>query len=788
MASGGREPRNFFLNEAHELSPEEKRGGGRIPDYVGIEWGAKGRRLADSMDSVTRRIRASRDPLRDDKYFVVAQPVPELRKRSKAKGKPPEFDEPTNFGGGHGRTFERLGLNLLQVTDDGLAIVHAPAERLGQLAARTRRLDSLGAREQSRWATIDLFETIPLNLRVDADWLKSLGQEATDVVFELQPVLNRVEADRVLRAIADVLAEYDTERLVATGTDFSGRFWFRGKASRNTVRSIARDFFSVQAIHSPLFSNVSATGRAVARRQVRFAAPAPAPDARDLPCVAVVDLGVPSDHVQLAQYCRGRFVPQAASSIAYDDHASFVASRVVFGDWDNSDGLESAAATCSFYDVVVGDGYENRVNDKVVMDALRGVRGAAPDVRVFNLSIGDARPLGAFPDVEQREKRLLLQDLDNFAFANDALIVVAAGNSPAGVSPIHAYPSHFADPRWALGPWAAGLNTLVCGSYVKHVATGALVRVAGWPSGFSRIGPGLCDAPVPSFCAGGGNSTEAYQFQAGFGVWGLSGQGLAEDRAGTSHSAPILAREAALAMDALRHYCPPGTNPFAVTIRAFLALTASATTHDPAVRALAERTLGFGSASHLRLIHPKPGSAILFWQGIIQSPRDIVRVQLPVPSSWLEQASAPILRIAICYDPPVNDSARDTWTCRRVKAVLHTGADEHTVRAPSGAHHSYPLIVREYTKLKPYAPSGDRPAGGDMWLLELQYEEIFDYVPGMIFDPQQRVAFVAELVDGAERPVDPQPAIQGLPAAATMSRLAAVPAQVRSSVLVRSGV
>ena len=81
------------------------------------------------------------------------------------------------------------------------------------------------------------------------------------MVFELQPVLTRVEVERVLRAIAAMLL--NEERLSGTGTDFSGRRWLRGVATQHSIRSIAKDFFSVQAIHSPLYS--IAAGKAKGR-------------------------------------------------------------------------------------------------------------------------------------------------------------------------------------------------------------------------------------------------------------------------------------------------------------------------------------------------------------------------------------------------------------------------------------------------------------------------------------------------------------------------------------------
>ena len=92
------------------------------------------------------------------------------------------------------------------MTDDGRAIVHAERGRFEQLHHRAESLESLGQREQARWATIDSFDTVPLDLRVDAGWLQHFRtNELIDIIIELQPVLSRAEADLVLRAIADLL-------------------------------------------------------------------------------------------------------------------------------------------------------------------------------------------------------------------------------------------------------------------------------------------------------------------------------------------------------------------------------------------------------------------------------------------------------------------------------------------------------------------------------------------------------------------------------------------------------
>ena len=333
MAKHRVKPLTYFLNETHELSPTAKKGGGGLPKYTGISWSAKAARISGSLEALKTKVQTSRDPLKNDRYFVLAFPVPELEKLSENKRKAPTgtFKEPTDFGGDHGRVFDRLGLDLLQVTADGKALVHADKEKFDQILHRAESLDRLGPKEQSRWATIESFEVVPLELRVDTTWLQALRtDESAEIVIELQPVLSRQEADRVLRALTDLLAQRSGERLIGTGTDFSGRHWFRGKASRHSIRDIAKDFYSVQSVHSPLYSVAAAKSDTRGHGQPIRLTTTPL-DTTDLPCVAVVDLGIPNDHLRLRPYQRGRFYAQDAPRAAVGDHGSVVASRIVFG-------------------------------------------------------------------------------------------------------------------------------------------------------------------------------------------------------------------------------------------------------------------------------------------------------------------------------------------------------------------------------------------------------------------------------------------------------------------------
>ncbi|MCA9058233.1 MAG: S8 family serine peptidase, partial [Planctomycetaceae bacterium] len=407
-----------------------------------------------------------------------------------------------------------------------------------------------------------------------------------------------------------------------------------------------------------------------------------------------------------------------------------------------------------------------------------------PDVRVFNLSFSNHQPLNEMADVPRRERLRLMRDLDNFIFANDVIVVAAAGNSDSGFQPAKPYPDHIDEPGWRLGSWTAGFNVHVCGSFVKDLHPNGLVQRIGWPSPFTRVGPGIANSPVPDFSAPGGNWNSQYNFAPGLGVISMNPQGMWEDRSGTSLAVPILAREAAKTLHHLQQYvCQSGSRPFGVTVRAFLTLTAESSTSDVQVKELAARTLGYGVASVLRLRQPKADSAVVIWQGEMNGPKDLVRVNIPVPHVWLHLCDEPRLRLVACWDTPVNDAVSGLWACRAVRVHLRPGPDAKAIRPVRGpSHPSYPVLDRTY-KLNSMQST---PISGDNWLVDLSYDEIAEYFAPMDFTPSQRIGLAIELFDAGESQASPQPALQAMSNVQTMTHLSQIATPVRQPVVIRA--
>jgi hypothetical protein len=773
------EPRHFYLNEQHELTREEREGGGSLLKLAPIDWSKKQATITTSLLKTKSAIENSTDPLRQQRYFLLARPEPSIRKLSTNKQKAPtgEFDEVVDYAGRDAKALGRLGLDVVNVTDAG-AIVHATPEKFQRLQTLSAHLTDVGPAEQARWAMLSAFDVIPETLRADKEWLTYLSPDKEhEAIIELQPLLTRSEGNIVLTSIAERLRRPQNEAIIGSGADFSGRAWVRVRLRLQTILNIIRGYFSIQSVHGPLASAFVASKGATAAVSPAMLS---VTSASSLPTVGVVDAGVPANHPQLETLRRGTYVdPDSMGMLG--EHGTFVASRVVYG--DPRDPInDKPHPTCRFLDVIVSRD-AGSAEDKIISRAVNTAAANYSDVRIFNLSLGDYRAFDSYPQVERSERLLLTQDLDNVIFARDIIVVVAAGNSAPGVIPSATYPDHWQDPSWKLGNWALGFNTLTCGSYVRHwTLLGGIATVPYAPSPFSKIGFGLANSRVPDFSAHGGNASPSYSWTSGLGVYGLSSAGLWEDKSGTSFAAPLLARECAFSLQALQTVCSPGSKPFGVTVKALLALTAISHPLPQPLQELARLTLGYGEANSVSVSKAEQNTAIFVWQGVIMDKTDRSKVVFPIPMEWINAAGDPVCEVAVAWDTPVNAAFPNVYGCRHVVIRLRPVETGKAVHPSRGPHTTYPLRIRTYA-LKQFIEK--ESLTDDLWTIELSYDEICEYPPAQTFIPEQRVAFALRLRDRNEQ-VSPQEYIQKHVLASTMTRLSAALISTQVPVTVKS--
>jgi len=771
MPPSSSKPKNYFLNESHELSVEEKSGGGRHVEYPGINWPQKAQRLHSSLERVTHRTSESRDPLSRRRYYLIADPSAQIIKASKAKDAVRgQKLEAVVFSGEQSKFFERIGLDLIEVHHpSGVATVHATPERMEQLLNKTSQLAQLGAREQARFVAFESFEWLSAKWKFDQEWLDEIGQKTAEGYIKLQPLISEIEADLVIRALEQTFRGQTGVTLRGKGRSYLGRYFIRATVNAQMIKKLADDFTSIQSIHPPILAFTASIPPEVGTA-TKPSPPSLSGSPKTLPCVAVVDTAVPQEHDWLKSYRRGIVTGLNCSNTENDNHGSMVASRVVFGDADLSNSATPPQATCRFLEVRVGTGKEGKILSESVSSALAAAISAAPDVRVFNLSFDGDRRLDDLPAKQRAETLKHIEEIDNFAFDQDVLLVVAAGNAQQGLVPSPGYPLHFDNPGWELHSYPRAFNALTCGGVAGRLSAGGLASEVDAPSPFTRVGPGFANSPKPDFCASAGNSNLDYRPLPNSGVWGYSALGDAREDFGTSFAAPLLAREAAFVFEELRPKCPGDSRPFACAVKAILALTADdvAKKLSDGLQPLAKRTLGFGRASAMRFQKPIQHRARFIWQGVIAHDDDVVRVQLPIPAAWIAEAASPQLQICVAWDAPVCAAAENQWSCRDVKITIRPGPEAAALRGSHGKVQGYPLFKRIWKLDK---AREKKTVEGNFWVLEFSYSQAAAYAAGHIVPTSQRVAFAAEIWDEAETPLEPHSFVQSLPIASTLIRL-----------------
>ncbi len=788
-------PRLYFLNERHQLAPTTEDGGSQ-PKPVVKEWHSHGKHLQSNIASFRQARKASPDPTAHRRLYILAEGPKSLEKISDSKkAEGGKLENKINLAGKQSQEISRLGFDLLATTSEGKAIVHATDERIEQMAQSLARLEELRTRDKNRWAHIETLSEIPKEYKTSLKWWGSPSMGTLlRATIDLQPFLTRAEVEMVIKAIRSRLQ--DGEKLNRAGMEFSGRSWFSGVLLAKTVVDLAAKFQAIFSVHPPLVAIAAAPPKRPSAKtsSPRSSRQTPQFDFHALPCVAVLDTGVPSEHLLLAPYRRPGYArPDGTSGEVQDAHGSLVASRIVFGDFEHNPDMSKDAliGDCSFFDVRVGNGQseggDSHIDPEAINQAVGIVTGTAPDIRVFNLSIDSKWPLESFEGSHRDAWLRRLEDLDNRAFSEDILFVVAAGNSRAGLVPEPPYPHHFDLPQWRLGAWSRCFNALTCGGASHQNPSDAVAKEDGAPCPFTRAGPGFARSPKPDIAASAGNCGPDYNYQAGtgMGVWCCNDSGLWEDHAGTSFAAPLVSREAARTFTFLQRKCDTGARPFAALVKAVLALHAKRPIDlSRAVEKLAEKTLGYGEVKFEDIESPNSRRAVFLWQGIIGDEGEILNVELPLPGTWVQSAAKPVLRLIVSWDTPVHHAAEHVWACRKVLPTMRPAGNmdalQFKIRTPSG----YPLVEKRFEL------HGDdvrrNLQNRDNCLLELKYttQEMAPY-PGLLeFSPQQRVAIAYELFDESEKPVSPHPHIQHLPIAidGTLNRLSTLVPSARQAV------
>lgn len=398
------------------------------------------------------------------------------------------------------------------------------------------------------------------------------------------------------------------------------------------------------------------------------------PPNEDAPIVGVIDSGVRSAHPLLAPA-----VLDAVSISPYPDgsdgdgHGTLVASLALYGSLDrpvrDREPLKAAGRLVS---VKVLDDLLGFADDRLwESDLLRALEIAADaGARIINVSIGDERR----PYRPDRATPLAVA-LDDFSRTRGVVLVVSAGNYRLSAYPDRedlgsTYLLHQLEDRASglLDPATSALSLTVGAlcpddhqgfrphpDNVHRLPAGG----QGWPSPYTRLGPGAANMVKPELALPGGApehepATGRLHPARHRGVLGAAG---AADRilnigVGTSFAAPVAAHCAVRALAASPDLTPEGVRALV------LASLLDDGVADPiegltpaAKRDKYQRLRGYGRPDPDRAAASTAHRTVLIGERVL--PLDHVHLYtVPIPSSFFDTGGWREVTVALAFSPP----------------------------------------------------------------------------------------------------------------------------------------
>jgi len=142
-----------------------------------------------------------------------------------------------------------------------------------------------------------------------------------------------------------------------------------------------------------------------------------------------------------------------------------------------------------------------------------------------------------------------------------------------------------------------------------------------------------------------------------------------------------------------------------------------------------------------------------------------------------------MLRLVTAADVPVDSAAVGIWASRKIVSSLRPHPEERAIRGKRrNSNEAYPLSTKVYN----LSGQKNKVSFGDIWTLEISYEQIADYLPTMSFTSQQRVSIAAELYDATAAGLSPQATLQSMAFTQTMTNLSVSSVASQTPVMLRT--
>lgn len=428
------------------------------------------------------------------------------------------------------------------------------------------------------------------------------------------------------------------------------------------------------------------------------------PDPSD-PAIIVLDSGILSGH-PLLENGVGDVVSLLPEHDGIDDvgHGTKVAGIALYGDikkcadekcfhphiW-----ILSAKVMFAKTDPDTGEIYadydERTLLESQIRQAILSLIDRYKNVRVVNISFGNA----ASCIFRGKQQFPLAAFIDELAHEYDLIFVISTGNLHVAPYP-ERYPHYLCDDNEKnkiIDP-ASSIYALTVGSitqdYISYTAETRLIPHEGYPSPFTRTGPGLNGMIKPELVETGGtypyNGLESSFMEiAQTGIFVLNPKWVAESNllttdCGTSFSAPKVA-------NALARLCKKYPNYTSNTIKALLLASAripddrpAPLNVDPHGYGLSTKEIeqlynvyGFGQPSLTCAEDSESNNVLLFAENKIKI-RGVHYYYLYLPDTFLEVEGEREISVSLVYNPPVRRT-RMGYVGTRMEFTLYRNTD-----------------------------------------------------------------------------------------------------------------
>ena len=549
------------------------------------------------------------------------------------------------------------GLEVVTLSDrsDNVATAKIGRDQFGELEGRILRYATEAANPfRSYLSILDDIVAVPASEKLDP---RLLTDDATKFRATIQVFAGLRERERaaVLVSIRNRLTEMGASAVRADGF-LNGEAAVSANATPSMLRTVAQDYVSVKRIApSQLYYIADATPVRPIPPNVTVARPASSV------VVAVVDSGI-NDRCSVMTGCvTGKYLAVPPGTVADEQHGTFVASRILYGD-DIESSFRAGTVTpaCRVFDVPVfgrdAGGAFVALDEQELAKAIEsGVAASPPETRVVNLSLGTNAP------ILDNEFSLVARVLDNIARMRDLIVVTTAGNV-RDERLRAAFPGSLALEEYRIDSPGEALLALTTGSIAKF-GDGSTISQSMQMSAFSRRGPGADSGAKPELVAHGGNCLLSGATHTRWSVQGLHGSGtsIAAD-SGTSHAAPLVAQAAA-------RLCAYYGNPPANLVRALLVHFAESA-RPIASPVPVEYLTGYGEPNVHRGCQAGNHSVAFLYSGHID--RDNYKyIPFLVPPALASTGTGSLrIRVTVAQDPPVNANNYKEYCKARISVLV----------------------------------------------------------------------------------------------------------------------